>query len=64
MYFRYLNDILSAIYIILAILFPFLFLAGIIIKAREKKDYSKANLVSKLIMLTGILYSIVAYYNF
>lgn len=61
---KFLNDLISAIYISLTILIPYVILANNIIKAKNKKDYSKANQLSKLTMLTGIMYSFIAYYNF
>ena len=59
----YVNDIITLIYFIVALILPFFFLAYRIIKAGNKKDYSFTSNLSKIIMLAGLCYAVVAYYN-
>jgi len=61
-YFRFLNDIITLAYFALFIIIPLLFLLYKIIVAENKKDYHRASNLSKIIMLGGILYSLVANY--
>lgn len=63
-YFKYLNDALSLIYISITLVVTQLYLIFIIIRAKDKYDYKKGNILSKIIMLLGILYSFIALYNF
>jgi 4-hydroxybenzoate polyprenyltransferase len=60
--FRFLNDLFTLIYFIVFLIIPLLFLLYKIIVANNKKDYHRASNLSKLIMLAGILYSLVANY--
>lgn len=67
MYFiwmKYIKDTLSVIYISIALTLPQLFLIYKVIKASKKEDYKLADLLSKIIMLLGVLYSLIANYNF
>lgn len=68
-YFRHLLHIatgginyLSMVYIGILLVIPFLVLAYLIIKAENKNHYHRASNLTKFIMLTGILYSLVAFY--
>jgi len=63
-YSAFLNDTISLVYLIVALILPFLFLAYKIIRASKKSDYHMANILSKIIMLAGLLYSFVVYYVF
>jgi len=63
-YFKYLNDNISLIYITLTLAIPQLYLIYNIFKANGNKDYKRANFMAKIIMLFGILYSLIAYFNF
>ncbi len=56
------NDIFTLIYFIVLLIIPLLFLVYKIIVAENKKDYHRASNVSKLIMLAGIFYALVANY--
>jgi 4-hydroxybenzoate polyprenyltransferase len=56
---RYLKDPLSVAYIISCVAAPVAFIGWKILFAHEKKDYSKASLVCKLTMLTGIAYILI-----
>ena len=60
--FRFLNDRYTLIYFIVMLIIPMLFLVYQIISANTKRDYHRASNLSKLIMLSGILYSILANY--
>ena len=63
-YFKFLNDNISLIYIIIALILPFVFLIFKIIAAKDSKHFHFASTVTKIIMVLGILFSIIAYYNF
>ena len=58
----FLNDIFTLIYFIVLLIIPLLLLVYKIIIAKDKKDYHSASNVSKIIMLAGILYALVANY--
>lgn len=62
LYFRFLNDSITLIYFVVFLFFPLLVLIYKLIKSNKKKDYRRASNLSKLIMLAGIFYSIVANY--
>jgi len=63
-YFKYLNNILSLIYINCILVIPQIWLIYKIIIAKDKNDYHNANFLSKIVMLLGVLYSLLALYNF
>ncbi len=63
-YFNYLNDNISLVYLIIALLIPFILLLYKLIRAKTKSDYHFANILSKVVMLTGLMYSFVVYYMF
>ena len=56
------NDIFTLIYFIVLLIIPLLFLVYKIIIANDKKDYHRASNLSKIIMLAGIFYALVANY--
>lgn len=60
-FFVYLRDHYSFVYITVAVVLPLLFLALKLIKADSKKDYHFLSNFSKIIMLLGILY--LPFYN-
>jgi 4-hydroxybenzoate polyprenyltransferase len=62
-YFNYINNYLSLVFILFlsAIL---LFLSVIIILAKEKKDYIFAEMFAKMIMVYGLLYSAIVFYQY
>ncbi len=62
LYFTFLNDWLSGLYIGLSIVLPFLVFIVIILRANTQKHYSIASLLMKVIMLFGIFYSLVVNY--
>ena len=51
-------------YLLFGLMIPFIYLIYRIIKANSKKDYHFASLLMKGIMLTGLLYSVIAGYMF
>jgi len=55
-------DLVTMLYLLLFIILPFIFLGWIIFKAGNKDDYHRASNITKIIMLTGIAYSIVVYF--
>ena len=61
-YFRFLNDLYTLIYFVIFLIIPLIYLVFKIIVADGKKDYHKASNLSKLIMLAGILYAVLANY--
>lgn len=62
--FIYIENANSFIYIIVAIILPLLFLIYKLIIAKTKEHFHFASILSKIIMILGVLYSIVACYNF
>ena len=62
LFFRFLNDKITLIYFVIFLIIPLLVLVYKVIIADNKKDYHKASNMSKLIMLAGIFYSLVANY--
>ncbi|MDY6801568.1 MAG: geranylgeranylglycerol-phosphate geranylgeranyltransferase [Bacteroidota bacterium] len=59
-YFRFLKDPITLIYLSIFLIIPLLLLLYKIFVAKEKKDYHFASNLSKAIMLAGILYALVA----
>lgn len=55
-------DFFSLAYFIGLLIIPFLLLSFQILRAREKKDYHHASTLIKLIMLSGILYSVLVFF--
>lgn len=62
LYFKFLNDTLTLIYFTFFLIIPLAVLVYKLIKANKKKDYRWASNLSKLIMLAGIFYALVANY--
>ncbi len=52
-------DLVSLIYITVTLIIPLLILATMVILAKDRKEYHRASVLNKLIMLFGILYSLV-----
>ncbi len=61
-YFKYLKDNITMIYMVVALLLPYVLLIYRIVKAEKKSDYHFASNLSKFIILAGIFYSLVVYY--
>jgi 4-hydroxybenzoate polyprenyltransferase len=53
----------NTIYIFLGLILPLTILALLTLKAKESKQFKNASLLLKLIMLTGLAYSFVFYFN-
>jgi 4-hydroxybenzoate polyprenyltransferase len=62
-YFLFLEDIYSLIFFLVFFLLPLLYLIYKIYKANERRHYTLASTLVKFIMLAGILYLSVVYYN-
>lgn len=63
-YVNFLNEIKTAIYIGVAVLLPFLFLLFRVLTAKNKNDWHFCSIVTKIVMVFGILYLILVRYNF
>ena len=59
---QHLSDIITIWYYIIAFLLPFLLLIYKIIVSKSQEDYNLSIILLKIIMTTGIFYSIVANY--
>lgn len=57
-------DYISLIYMALLLVIPNIYLIYKILKSENKSDWHKASVIAKLIMLAGIMYSMVIFYNF
>jgi 4-hydroxybenzoate polyprenyltransferase len=55
-------DFVSLLYFLVFLIVPLILLLVMIVGAKSKKEYHRANILSKLIMLGGILYSLVVHY--
>ncbi len=55
------DDIISLVYLILALTLPLLGLVALIFRAKSDKDYKFASNVLKVIMLVGLMYLIPFY---
>lgn len=58
------KDYLSGIYIAVFIVLPSFFLIYKIVQAETKEHWHTAGIISKIIMLFGVLYAIIIWYNF
>ena len=52
----------NILYILLLLILPLLLLSVYVLRANDSKDFSKASLVLKFVMLMGLCYSFVFYY--
>ena len=62
LYFKFLNDAVSKWYLTIAVGFPLLLISFLIVRAKTVKNYTIISWLVKIIMLTGILYALVAKY--
>ncbi len=62
-HFWKLKDMLSLLYITFVLVIPLLYISWTILKANQKKHYTHASILAKLMMLGGILYLVVLNYN-
>lgn len=63
-YSKFISDNYSVYYFALFLVAPLLYLINVIMKATEKKHYYHASLITKFIMILGILYSFIIFFNF
>jgi 4-hydroxybenzoate polyprenyltransferase len=56
------TDYLSLLYFIIFLVIPLAFLLFMVIRAREREDYTLCNSIAKFIMLSGIMYSLLVRY--
>lgn len=61
-YYFYLRDNYTVIYLLVCIILPIIWLIITVYKGSSKKDFKKASIILKTIMLTGILYALLAQY--
>lgn len=54
---------LNNLYLLLALMLPLLLLSGYLAKASESREFKRASLFLKLIMLLGLSYSFIFYYS-
>ncbi len=57
-------DYISAVYLGIFIALPSVIMMYLIIKADNKKDWHRVSTAAKIIMLFGVLYALVVWYNF
>jgi 4-hydroxybenzoate polyprenyltransferase len=58
-WYFYINDTITLIYISAAIVLPLLFVIFMLLRSTEKKQLHSASSLMKIVMLTGLLYSVV-----
>jgi len=56
------HDTVSLVYFTLFLLIPLLVLMVLVLLAKNKKDFHRASMMIKWIMLSGVLYSVVVFY--
>ena len=61
-WYRFLQDNITLIYLAAALVLPLMVLIVLVVGAREQKHFRRASLLMKGIMLSGLLYSVVANY--
>ena len=62
-YYVFINDNYSIWYFIGFITLPFLYLIQILLNAKEKSDYHKASIITKIIMISGLFYTSIIYFT-
>jgi len=62
LFFRFLKDWLTFIYFVVFIILPLIYLMIHLIKSTKKRHYHIASTLTKFIMLSGILYALLANY--
>ena len=58
-WYVFINDIITLVYLSLAIVLPLVYVIFTIVMSVDKKQLHRASSVMKIVMLTGILYSVV-----
>ena len=61
-WFQYLNDKLTLIYIIAGLVIPLIYNILLIIRAKRQEDFRKGSTILKVIMFIGISYTFLAYF--
>ena len=61
---KFMNDTVSAVYLGVLLVVPLIILAYKVLTMNTKEDCHKAATISKIIMLFGILFLVVVWYNF
>lgn len=59
LHFNYLPDLITLIYLALFLLLPIFYCIYVLFKANQAQHYHKAGNICKIIMLTGVLYTII-----
>ena len=59
-WYRFLHDTITLVYISVMLSLPMVVMIAMIVRAKERNHFHKASSLMKFIMLTGILYSLVA----
>lgn len=59
-YFTYLTNKFTLYFILVALFIPIIFIIYKIIRAQNKKDYHVSSLLTKIIMINGLLYALLA----
>ncbi|OFX19898.1 MAG: hypothetical protein A2033_00430 [Bacteroidetes bacterium GWA2_31_9] len=62
-YYIFINDEYSIWYFLIFITLPFLYLIYILLNAKEKSEYHKASIITKIIMVSGLLYTSIIYFT-
>jgi 4-hydroxybenzoate polyprenyltransferase len=60
LYIKFLNDVLSLLYLSVLLIGPLGFILYLVYKANERKDYSLISLLLKFVMLAGLAYALLA----
>jgi 4-hydroxybenzoate polyprenyltransferase len=60
LYFKFLNDAISKWYLTIAVGLPLLLISFLIVRAKTVKNYTTISWIVKIIMLTGVMYALVA----
>ena len=55
-------DYISLVYFAVCLVIPLILLAIQVLRADDKKGYGRASSLIKIVMLTGILYSVVVFF--
>jgi 4-hydroxybenzoate polyprenyltransferase len=61
-YFRFFNDNISVIYILIFIVFPIFYIIYKTIKATQKSDYRNISFAMKIVMLFGLMFSVLLHF--
>ncbi|HCI55283.1 MAG TPA: geranylgeranylglycerol-phosphate geranylgeranyltransferase [Bacteroidales bacterium] len=59
-WYFYINDIITFLYLTIAVALPLCSVIILLLSGKEKRKYRLASTIMKIVMLTGLLYSVVA----